>query len=180
MIVVVNGGADSGVVLVPLISLDFAITVLVTEVLEELHEDLVLGDLSCLDLRVHAAVVDTTEVSGSDFSITVGIKLEEGLVNHCLSLGIEASADSDEELIEVNMTIAISIEKAHESPGFVTGDSDLDLAEARIELFGIDLVIAVEGVKVSEGPAETSDSLGTTGLNLLSDSVENCKQEEGG
>ena len=176
MVVVVNGGADSGVVLVPLISLDFAVTVLVTEVLEELHEDLVLGDLAGLDLRVHAAVVDTTEVSGSDFSITVGIELEEGLVDHSLSLGVEASADADEELIEVDVTIAISVEKAHESVGFGTGDADLDLAEARVEFFGIDFVVAVEGVKVSEGPAETSDSLGTAGLDLCAYSLENYRR----
>ena len=173
MIVVVNGGADSGVVLVPLISLDFAVTVSVTEVLEELHEDFVFGDLTCLDLRVHAAVVDTTKVSGSDFSITVGIELEEGLVDHSLSLSVQASADADEELIKVDMTIAIGIEKAHESAGFGTGDADLDLAEAGVEFFSIDLVVAVEGVKVSEGPAETSDSLSSTGLNLCTYSLEN-------
>ena len=173
MFVVVNGGADSGVVLVPLISLNFAVTVLVTEVLEELHEDFVLGDLTGLDLRVHAAVIDTTEVCGSDFSITVGIELEEGLVDHSLSLSVQASADADEELIKVDMTIAIGVEKAHESAGFGTGDADLDLAEAGVEFFGIDLVVAVEGVKVSEGPAETSDSLSSTGLNLCTYSLEN-------
>ena len=173
MFVVVNGGADSGVVLVPLISLDFAITVPVSEVLKELHKDFVLGGLATLDLRVHAAVVHSTEVSGSDFSITVGVKLKEGLVDHSLSLGIQTAADADEELIEVDMTIAIGVEETHECVGFGTGDTDLDLAEARIELFGIDLVVAVEGVKVSEGPAETSDCLGTTGMNLCTYSLEN-------
>ena len=172
MIVVVNGGADSGVVLVPLISLDFAVTVLVTEVLEELHEDFVLGDLTGLDLRVHAAVVDTTEVSGSDFSITVGIELEESLVDHSLSLSVQASADADEELIKVDMTIAIGVEKAHESAGFGTGNADLDLAETGIEFFGIDLVVAIEGVEVSEGSAEATDGLSTAGLDLLTNSLE--------
>ena len=173
MIVVVNGGADSGVVLVPLISLDFAVTVLVSEVLEELHEDFVLGDLATLDLRVHAAVVHTTEVRGSDLSITVGVELKEGLVDHSLPLGVQTAADADEELIEVDMTIAIGVEKAHKSVGFGAGNADLDLTEARVEFFGIDLVVAVEGVKVSEGPAETSDSLSSTGLNLCTYSLEN-------
>ena len=155
--------------------MDFAVTVLVTEVLEELHEDFVLGDLTGLDLRVHAAVVDTTEVSGSDFSITVGIELEESLVDHSLSLSVQASADADEELIKVDMTIAIGVEKAHESAGFGTGDADLDLAEARVELLGVDLVVAVEGIEVPEGSAETSNGLCTTGFDLLPNSFENYR-----
>ena len=175
MIVVVNGGADSGVVLVPLISLDFAVAVLVAEALEELQEDFVLGDLAALDLGVHAAVVHTAEVSGGDLTITVGVKLKEGLVDHGLSLGVQASADADEELIEVDMTVAVLVEERHELVGFFTGDADLDLAEAGVELIGIDLVVAVERVEVSEGPAETSDRLGTTAFNLFTYSLENYR-----
>ena len=89
MVVVVNRGADSGVVLVPFVSLDSAVTVSVTEVLEELQEDLVLSLLATLDLRVHAAVVNTSEVGGSDFSAAISVELKEGLVDHSLSLGIE-------------------------------------------------------------------------------------------
>ena len=89
MIVVVNRRADSGIVLIPFVSLDFTVTVSVTEVLEELQEDLVLGLLAALDLRVHAAVVNTSEVGGSDFSAAISVELKEGLVDHSLSLGIE-------------------------------------------------------------------------------------------
>ena len=89
MIVVVNGGADSGVVLVPFVSLDFAVTVFVTEVLEELQEDLILSLLATLDLRMHAAVVNSSEVGGSDFSAAISVELKESLVDHSLSLGIE-------------------------------------------------------------------------------------------
>ena len=89
MVIVVNRGADSGVVLVPLVSLDFSVTVSVTEVLEELQEDLVLSLLAALDLRVHAAVVDTSKIGSSDFSAAISIELEESLVDHSLSLSIE-------------------------------------------------------------------------------------------
>ena len=89
VVVVVNGGADSGVVLVPLVSLDSTVLVSVTEVLEELQEDLVFGELTRLHLGVHAAVVDTSEVSGGDLAGAIGIELEEGLVDHSLSLGVE-------------------------------------------------------------------------------------------
>ena len=91
MVVVVDRGADSGVVLVPLISLDFAVAVSVAEVLEELKEDLVFGHFTVLDLGVHAAVVHASEVSGGDLAITIGIELKECLVDHGLSLGIEGA-----------------------------------------------------------------------------------------
>ena len=91
MIVVVNRGADSGVVLVPLISLNPTITVSVTEVLKELQEHFIFGLLAGLHLGVHAAVVDTSKVSGSDFTRAIGIELQEGLVDHSLSLGVEGS-----------------------------------------------------------------------------------------
>ena len=89
-------------------------------------------------------------------------------------------ADANEELIEVDMTITVSIEEGHEGVGFGTGDLDLDLAEAGVELLGVNLVVAVEGVEVSEGSAETSDGLSTTCLDLGSNSVENYSQKSRG
>ena len=38
---------------------------------------------------MHAAVVNTSEVGGSDFSAAISVELKEGLVDHSLSLGIE-------------------------------------------------------------------------------------------
>ena len=76
------------------------------------------------------------------------------------------------------MTITIRVEKSHEGVGFVTGDADLDLAEAGVELLGVDLVVAVEGVEVSEGSAKTSDGLSTTSLDLFSNSLENYRKDE--
>ena len=73
------------------------------------------------------------------------------------------------------MTIAVSIEETHESRSLSTGDLNLDLAEARVELFGVDLVVAVEGIEVPESPAETSNSLCTTGFDLLPNSFENYR-----
>jgi hypothetical protein len=172
VVVVVNRGADSGIVLVPLGSLDFAVAVSVAEVLEELHEHLVLGHLAILDLRVHAAVVHSPQVSGSDLARTVRVELEEGLVDHSLSPRVKRTADANEELVEVDVTITVGIEEAHELVGLVSRDFNLDLAKATVELFSIDLVVAVERVEVPESSAETSDRLGTTSMNLLSHSLE--------
>lgn len=75
-------------------------------------------------------------------------------------------ADADQELVEVDMTITVGVEEGHEGVGLVLGDANADLAESRVELLGVDLVVSVERVEVSEGSAETSDGLGTSSLNL--------------
>ena len=75
------------------------------------------------------------------------------------------------------MTIAVSVEESHKSVSLVTGNLDLDLTEARVELLSVDLVVAIEGVEVSESSAEATDGLGTTGLDLLTDSSENYKKK---
>lgn len=71
------------------------------------------------------------------------------------------------------MAVVVGVEEAHEGVGFVTGDLDLDLAEAGVELLGVDLVVSVERVEVAESSSETTDSLGTTGLDLVTNSLEN-------
>ena len=91
VVVVVNGRADGGVVLLPLGRADLAVAVLVAEVLEELQEDLVLGELTVLDLGVHAAVVDALKVGSGDGTITIGVELEVGLSDHGQSLVVEFS-----------------------------------------------------------------------------------------
>ena len=73
------------------------------------------------------------------------------------------------------MTIAVSVEEAHERGSLGTGNLNLDLAESRVELFGVDLVVAVEGIEVPEGSAETSNSLCTTGFDLCANSFENYR-----
>ena len=52
MVVVVNGGGNSGVVIVPLACGDLSIVVLVSEVGKELKECLILGDFSRNNLWV--------------------------------------------------------------------------------------------------------------------------------
>ena len=78
------------------------------------------------------------------------------------------------------MTVVVGIEETHEGVSLGSGDFELDLTEARVELIGVNLVVAVEGVEVAEGSSETSDGLGTSGLDLLSHFFENCTQQERG
>ena len=85
-------------------------------------------------------------------------------------------ADSDKEFVEVDVSVSVGVEESHKGISFSTGNLNLDFAKTRVELLSIDLVVAVEGIEVSEGSAETSDSLGTTGLDLVSNSLEDYVQ----
>ena len=78
------------------------------------------------------------------------------------------------------MTITICVEKGHKGLSFGASYLDLDLAEAGVELLGVNLVVAIERVEVSEGSSETSDCLGTTSLNLGSNSFQNCIKRKRG
>ena len=78
------------------------------------------------------------------------------------------------------MAITICVEKGHKGVGFGARNLDLDLAEARVELLGVNLVVSIERVEVSEGSSETSDCLGTTSLNLISNSFQNCIKRKRG
>lgn len=88
-------------------------------------------------------------------------------------------ADANEELVEVDVTIAVGVEKSHEGGGLGAGDvADADLAETRPELLSVDLVVSIERVEVTEGSSETSDGLSTSGLDLRSDSLKDCKHKQ--
>ena len=67
------------------------------------------------------------------------------------------------------MTITVGVEKLHNSSSLSLSDLELDLTESTVELFGVDLVVSVEGVEVSESSSETTDSLGSSSLNLGAD-----------
>lgn len=67
------------------------------------------------------------------------------------------------------MTITVGVEKLHNCSSLCLCDLELDLAESAVELLGVDLVVSIEGVEVSESSSETTDSLGSSGLNLGAD-----------
>jgi len=94
VVAVINRGGHGGVVVSPLGAGDLTVTVLVTEVGEELKEHLILSHLTGDNLGVHVSGVHTLEVSGLDHTRTVSIELKEGLVNHSLSLLVEGSLNA--------------------------------------------------------------------------------------
>lgn len=87
-------------------------------------------------------------------------------------LKIVTYADAHEELVEVDIAITVSVEESHQIVGLLLRDSDLDLAESRVELFLVDLMVAVEGVEVAEGAAKSTDRLCTASCDLSTNVVQ--------
>ena len=96
----------------------------------------------------------------------------------CHRVSRDTYADADEELVEVDVAIAVGVEELHERGCFLLRDPHTDLAEPRVELLGVDLVVAVEGVEVPERPAEATDGLGAAGLDLILHSLENYTKKK--
>ena len=57
--------------------------------------------------------------------------------------------------------------------GLGLSDFNLDLSKSRDELLLVDLVVSIETVKVAEGSSKSTDSLGTPGVDLGSNLIEN-------
>ena len=81
--------------------------------------------------------------------------------------------DSNKEFIEVNMTITVSVEKLKEGISLGLRELNTNILETSVELTGIALSVSVNRVEVSEDSSETSDGLGTSGIELGSEFVEN-------
>ena len=75
------------------------------------------------------------------------------------------------------MTITVGVEESHDGVALITADADLNLTETRVELLGVNLVVAVEGVEISESSSKTTDGLGTSGLDLGTNVLKNYPQE---
>ena len=115
IVVIVNISANCSVVIIEFLSFDLAVSILVIEVGKELHEDLVSGHFSRLELGVLLNIVVVLEILSIDHSITGLVESQKGLVNNCLPLGVELSSDSHKELVKRNLSISVLVEEAQKS-----------------------------------------------------------------
>ena len=114
VIVIVNISTNCSIVIIELLSLDSTIPILVIEIAQELHEDLISSHLTALELRVFLNVVNIFEILSINKSITSFVKSEESFIDSSLSFGIELSSDSNQELIETDLSVSVLIEEAEE------------------------------------------------------------------
>ena len=94
-------------------------------------------------------------------------------------MGSITYADADEELVEVDVTITVGVEKGHEAIGLGAGETDLDLAEAAVELLAVNLVVAIERVEVAESTSKATNGLSSTSFDLSADLLENYSKKKG-
>ena len=173
MIIVVDGGWDSGVVIVPLTFGDLTIVVFISEILKELEEGLIFGDLSAHNFWVLSDTVAWLQIASGYNAWTISIKLHEGSVNDGLSLLIQLTSEADKELIKVNSAILIGIKIRKEAVGLVLGEVAARLVESYEEFLSINLSVSII-IILFESSIEASDSFGTSSGHLCFNFFDNC------
>lgn len=91
VVIVINRCWHSRVVIVPFLSGNSSVTISVSKVREELHEDLIFSHRSVDHLGMETAIVDALEISSVDEAVSVTVKLKVCLVGDSLSLGVQVS-----------------------------------------------------------------------------------------
>lgn len=89
-----------------------------------------------------------------------------------MSLGVQLATNTNEEFVKVDGAIAISIEEGVEGVGLSLGNLDTVLLETDKEFTLVDLSVSIDGVEASERATKSSDGLGTSGLELRAELVE--------
>ena len=112
MVIVLNRVGHRGIVVVPLLSVDFPHVVPIVEVLQKQRKHLLLAHLCANHLRVLRAVVHLSNFSYVYFPSTFLVKFQKRLVNDGLASRVGLAPDRGEELGEVDHTIMVLFEKS--------------------------------------------------------------------
>ena len=142
-VVALNLGGDGSVVVVPVVAGDHAVVVLVTEAGEELDENIVDSAVTSLNLGVVGAVKHLSELSGADIANLVDVEFIESGIDDLLAGLIGASTDTEEELVEVNVTVLGGVEVFEEAASLTLGDVASEVLEAPVELLFVDESVVV-------------------------------------
>ena len=176
--IVVDGGGDVVVVLDPFVLGDDVIGSLLVshgvgslEGLEELGENLLLGLLAGHDIWMLVSAVDATDVVNVDHAGAVLVHLAEGAHSDRLSVGGHGSTDGAEELVVLDETTAVEIEVSEEDLDFTLGEAEHVVRHCLAEF----KLVQRHGMVIihdSELLGESDDTAGTTGLQLVSEALE--------
>ena len=116
---------------------------LVTEAGKELDEHIVDSAVTSLNLGVVGAVKHLSELSGADLSNLVDVEFVESAINDLLAGLVGASTDTEEELVEVDVTVLGGVEVLEETTGLTLGDVASEVLEAPVELLFVDESVVV-------------------------------------
>ena len=175
--VVVNIGADSCVVIVPLLVGDNAIAVFVAEAGQELDEHFLVGHLAADNFGVLRAVVHYAHVTRVDHTVAVLVELGKALVDDRLAGSVGSSTDSVKELIVADDAILVEVEVVEEDAGFSLGNFGAQVLEPPVELLLVDLAVTIV-VHDAERATHAADSSHTTGVEASFNFLENCTYSE--
>lgn len=177
VVVVVNVGADSSVVIVPLLVGDNAIAVFVAEAGQELDEHFLVSHLAADNFGVLRAVIDYAHVARVDHAVAVLVKLAEALVDDRLAGSVGGSTDSVKELIVADDAILVEVKVVEEDAGFSLGNLGAHVLQSPIELLLVDLAVTIV-VHDFEGTTHAADGSHTTGGEASFNFLENCTYSE--
>lgn len=85
MIIVIDGGRNCSIVIIPFRSADFTVTVNITEVLQEFKEDLFLGHQTLLHFWMETGVEGLFDVIDVNVATEIFIEGQEGFVDNSLT-----------------------------------------------------------------------------------------------
>ena len=143
MSVVVDIGRDGCVVVVPLLARDDTVAILVAEAGKELDEDLFVGHLAALHLRVVARVIDNAQVGRGDRAVAVLVELCEGHVDDSHAGLIGGAADAVQELVVADNTVLVEVQVVEEELSLALGNISAEVLQAPVELLHVNLAITI-------------------------------------
>jgi len=165
--VVVDRGADPGVIRLKLLQREGAVGVRV-EGVQELLQDLVNGLLAADDFRVLAGVVQLLDVVEPDEAVAGDVELAKGAADQSLAVLVELAAESNEELIERDAAIAALVVLLKDQVDFSVGQSETVILQALLKLVLVEGFVAVVVVD-AERAGDLLDAVLATALDGLLD-----------
>lgn len=122
-----------------------------------MHEGVVHGHLTRLDLGVAVASKDRAELSRVDHALPIHVELVEDGVDDLAALLAGATTDAHQELLEVEQAVFVRIEVVEQDSGFALRDLAAEVAQAPVELLLVDQAVIVV-VNHREDAVERADS----------------------
>jgi hypothetical protein len=172
VLVVIDAGADCGVVVVPLLPSDAPVVVDIPEVLQELEENLLLGHGAAPDLGVHGSIVYSFQVQCRYLAVAVLVELKVGLVDDDLSPHVRSAPHCLQELVVVDRAVPVLVQVFHQTHRLLFREVASEVPHCDEKLRRVDHSRVPLHLHDAEGPADAADLLVAPGVKLVPHFVE--------
>merc|ERR1712032_857589 len=171
VVILVNACADIIVVLNEFLEGDLSVLGDSVPLLHELVQDIVLGHLTALKLRVEGDVVDVSQVLNINDTVIGIIQLVKGHLDELFSVFVHATTDTSEELIVAELSVVVLVEVLEDALELRWAEVMAVLAKSPHEFGTVHLAVTVI-VHAAEDEAKSTDSMGSSGLESFTDLLE--------